>query len=175
MDFDVILCDIHAPLIRAWRESFVEHANVEVFHGSIVDVSADAYVSPANSFGIMDGGIDVILSERFPLVEERVQTAIASTGTPLAVGSCITIETGDFDVPFMLCAPTMMFPSRVAHTDHAYQAMLAILREVERFNSVGGGIESVAIPGLCTGVGAMPPDVAASQMARAYAEFVGSR
>lgn len=171
MDFEVILCDLHAPLIRAWRESFRAHVEVEVFHGSILDVSADAYVSPANSFGIMDGGIDAILSARFPLVEDRVQTAIAAGGKPLPVGDCITVETGDFDVPYLLCAPTMQFPSRVAYTEHAYQAMLAILSEVARFNSEGGAIGSVAIPGLCTGVGDMPPHVAASQMAQAYAEW----
>ncbi|HWA83633.1 MAG TPA: hypothetical protein VG820_09380 [Fimbriimonadaceae bacterium] len=53
---------------------------MEVFHGNLLDVAADAYVSPANSFGIMDGGIDIVLRDRFPLVESRVQDAIALTG-----------------------------------------------------------------------------------------------
>jgi O-acetyl-ADP-ribose deacetylase (regulator of RNase III) len=172
--FDLILCDIHAPLIREWRNHFAAHNEVEVFHGSILDVAADAYVSPANSFGIMDGGIDAIVSARFPLVEERVQTAIAARGEPLPIGHCLTVETGDFNVPYLLCAPTMMFPSRVAHTDNAYVAMRAILDEVRRFNQNASGIMSIAVPGLCTGVGDMPPHEAARQMAQAYAEWRAS-
>ena len=171
MDFEVILCDIHAPLIRAWRGSFAAHSEVEIVHGSLLEVAADAYVSPANSFGIMDGGIDALLSARFPLAQDRVQTAIAARGEPLPIGHCLVVETGDFNVPYLLCAPTMMFPSRVAHTNHAYLAMRAILAEVERFNSITHEITAVAIPGLCTGVGDMPPEVAAQQMAQAYGEW----
>ena len=33
--------------------------------GSILEVSTDALVSPANSFGYMDGGLDLLLSEHF--------------------------------------------------------------------------------------------------------------
>lgn len=163
MAIDLILCDIHAPLIHAWRKSFRPHPEVEIIHGSLIDVAADAYASPANSFGIMDGGIDIVLRERFPLVESRVQDAIAATGAPLPVGHCLVIETGDLDVPYLLCAPTMQFPTRVAHTNHAFLAMQAILKA-----AADHGIASIAVPGLCTGVGAMHHDDAAGQMADAY-------
>jgi O-acetyl-ADP-ribose deacetylase (regulator of RNase III) len=143
---------------------------VEVFHGSIVDVAADAYVSPANSFGIMDGGIDVVLARRFPLVEARVQDAIAARGAPLPVGDCVIVETGDFDLPYLVCAPTMHRPSRVAFTEHAHIAMSAILRHAHAHPE----ISSLAVPGLCTGVGEMPPEVAAEQMLRAYVEWLES-
>ncbi|HVT13624.1 MAG TPA: macro domain-containing protein [Fimbriimonadaceae bacterium] len=102
----------------------------------------------------------------FALVESRVQDAIALTGAPLPVGHCLVVETGDFGVPFLLCAPTMRFPSNVAHTDHAYQAMRAILAKASEH-----GLESVAVPGLCTGIGSMHYDTAAEQMAEAYREF----
>jgi O-acetyl-ADP-ribose deacetylase (regulator of RNase III) len=164
MNLELTLCDLSATLIRSWRRAFASYANVEVFHGSILDVAADAYVSPANSFGIMDGGIDAVLSARFPLVESRVQDSIAARGEPLPVGDCLIVETGDFDVPYLICAPTMMFPSRVANTNFAFLAMDAVLREATAFDA----ITSVAIPGLCTGVGDMHPDVAADQMAEAY-------
>ncbi len=166
--FDLILCDLHAPLVRAWRWSFSGHARVEIVRGNLIDIAADAYVSPANGFGIMDGGIDVALAARFPLVESRVQGAIAGQGRPLRVGECLVVETGDFDVPYLLCAPTMQVPGRVAHTDHAFRAMKAILESVERFNQADGEIATVAIPGLCTGIGEMHPDAAADQMAEAY-------
>lgn len=167
MALDLILCDLHAPLVHAWRRSFRAHAEVEIVHGNLIDVAADAYVSPANSFGIMDGGIDIVLRDRFPLVESRLQDAIASRGAPLPVGHCLVVETGDFDVPYLLCAPTMHLPSRVAHTNHAYLAMQAVLEA-----AVLNGIESVAVPGLCTGIGEMHHDVAAEQMAEAYLHWL---
>lgn len=102
---DLILCDLHEPLVRSWRRAFAKHPEVEIVHGDLIHVAADAYVSPANSFGIMDGGIDIALAARFPLVESRVQDAIALRGEPLPVGHCLVVDTGDFDVPF---------PSRVS-------------------------------------------------------------
>ncbi|MFI5386944.1 MAG: macro domain-containing protein [Fimbriimonadales bacterium] len=170
--FDLILCDIHAPMIHAWRKAFVAHSEVEIVHGSIIDIAADAYVSPANGFGMMDGGIDIVLRDRFPLVESRVQDAIAARGEHLPVGHCVIVATGDFDVPYLLCAPTMLFPCQVAHTNHAFLAMQAILMEVTRFNSAGSKIAGVAVPGLCTGIGAMNPQDAAVQMAEAYRDWL---
>ena len=165
---DVILCDIHAPMIHAWRRAFRMHPEVEVVHGSIVEIAADAYVSPANAFGIMDGGIDIVLRDRFPLVESRVQDAIAARGAPLPVGECVIIETDDFDVPYLLCAPTMALPGRATGSENAFLAMKAILEALDRFNLNDGGITAIAVPGLCTGIGEMHFETAASQMAEAY-------
>ena len=92
MPLDLILCDVSAPMVREWRRAFLEFSDVDVSHGSILDIAADAYVSPANSFGIMDGGIDALFSARFPHVEGRVQTAISTLGRPLAVGECVIVE-----------------------------------------------------------------------------------
>jgi O-acetyl-ADP-ribose deacetylase (regulator of RNase III) len=78
------------------------------------------------------------------------------------------VETGDFDVLYLLCAPTMFVPSVVAHTDHALRAMTAILHTAHDHR-----VDSVAVPGLCTGVGCMHPDDAAAQMALAHREWQG--
>jgi len=170
--FDLVLCDLHAPVVRAWWREFSSFPEVEIVHGNLIDVAADAYVSPANSLGIMDGGIDVALRDRFPLVETRVQDAIARGGRPLRVGECLVVETGDFDVPYLLCAPTTSLPGRAASSDHALLAMRAILEAVDRFNEQKGEITAVAVPGLCTGIGEMSPEVSASQMADAYRSWL---
>jgi O-acetyl-ADP-ribose deacetylase (regulator of RNase III) len=170
--FDVILCDVLPDLVRAWQRAFAAYPEVEVQRGDLLEVEADAYVSPANSYGIMDGGIDAVLSTRFPHVEARVQAAIAAGGRLLPVGHALVVETGDLDVPYLICAPTMEVPSRVGHTSNAFRAMLALLSAVEQFNAENeDAISSIAIPGLCTGVGDMEPEVAALQMAQAYAEW----
>jgi O-acetyl-ADP-ribose deacetylase (regulator of RNase III) len=168
----IILCDRQPGLVSAWRSCFSGRPEVSIEQGDLLDVEADAYVSPANSFGFMDGGIDADLSARFPGVQYRVQSAIAGLGGLLPVGEAIIVETEDPFVPYLVSAPTMQVPQAVAHTNNAFRAMLAILRCVEEFNRSGGEIESVAIPGLCTGVGAMPAQDAALQMARAYEEWL---
>ncbi len=170
--FDIILCDMLPNLTRAWQRAFATYPEVGVQRGDLLEVEADAYVSPANSYGIMDGGIDAVLCARFPYVEGRVQAAIAQIGRLLPVGRALVVETGDDYVPYLVCAPTMELPSRVAHTSNAYHAMLAVLTAVEQFNTENkDAISSIAIPGLCTGVGAMDPEIAAKQMAQAYSEW----
>ncbi len=168
----LVLCDQQPALIRAWRREFAAHPDVEVRLRDLLDVEADAYVSPANSLGIMDGGIDAELAARFPGVERRVQEAISELGGVLPVGEALVVETDDYEVPYLVCAPTMQAPSNVSHTSNAFRAMAALLRAVEEFNAANDGpIEVVAVPGLCTGVGAMAPDDAAMQMARAYGDW----
>ena len=45
--------------------------------GDITQIECDAMVSPANSFGFMDGGLDYALSERFGWdLEKRLQKII---------------------------------------------------------------------------------------------------
>lgn len=113
-----------------------------------------------------------MLSTRFPHIEARVQAAIAQVGSLLPVGQTLIVETGDRYVPYLVCAPTMELPSRVGHTSNAFRAMLALLSAVEQFNTTNDdAITSIDMPGLCTGVGDMEPEVAALQMARAYAEW----
>jgi len=172
MNFELILCDINADLCHEWRSRFRRHG-VDVQHGDFFDVAADAYVSPANSHGIMDGGFDLLLRARFPGVDVRVQREIDQRGGMLPIGHAVIVETGDWDVPYLVSVPTMERPSRIAHTNNVYLAMRGLLKTVYDFNTrMDSPIQSLAIPGLGTGVGAMPPSIAAAQMIEAYEEFL---
>ena len=53
---------IEDELGKAWENHFSNHAGVELIKGDITQISCDATVSPANSFGFMDGGLDYVLS-----------------------------------------------------------------------------------------------------------------
>jgi O-acetyl-ADP-ribose deacetylase (regulator of RNase III) len=173
----LILCDLHGTLADAWRREFAGWPEVEVRAGDLLEISADAYVSPANSYGWMDGGIDLALRDRFGHeIQDAVQERIEALGGRLPVGEAIVVETGDDEVPYLICAPTMVVPSWVAETNHAYLAMGALLRAAGDFNQGHpGAIETIGIPGLCTGTGGMPPQVAARQMRAAWEEFLGER
>ena len=64
-DVKFYLRDRDADVVRAWTKHFADTPQVEASQGDIFDVPADAIVSPANSFGFMDGGIDLAYSYRF--------------------------------------------------------------------------------------------------------------
>src|SRR5262249_36504621 len=51
----------------AWNEVFREVEIVEASAGDYFDQPADAMVSPANSFGIMDGGLDLAIRDQLGL------------------------------------------------------------------------------------------------------------
>ena len=169
------LCDWQDELVEQWRAHFAENPEVEIVLGDLMDVWADAYVSPANGHGWMDGGIDLELRERFAAhdIETRVQSAIKRAGHySLPVGQALIVETEDDEVPYLVVAPTMETPMFVGLTSNAYAAMSAVLRAVAAFNETAESpIESVAVPGLCTGVGGMEARVAALQMQQAYANW----
>ena len=169
----LLLCDRQGPLSQAWRERFANQPNVEVIEGDICHVSCDAIVSPANSFGFMDGGLDQQLSLRFGWhLQDRVQAAIKSRPMgELLIGEALIVPTDDAAVPWLICAPTMRVPMRISTSIHAYLAMKALLIAA-RDHRHEVPIESVAVPGLGTGIGRIHPEIAASQMWQAYAEVI---
>lgn len=75
---EVILASVSDDLADAWRRFCGGYPGVRVHDGSILDVECDAVVSPANSFGFMDGGIDALYLKRFGSArQEAVQTMLA--------------------------------------------------------------------------------------------------
>lgn len=171
---NLILCTFDPEIVACWRREFAGCADVECREGDLTDVEADAYVSAANSFGVMDGGVDLALRERFgQQLEDTVREAIAKVGPLLPVGQALVVSTEDLDVPYLVVAPTMEVPMRVSHTRNAHLAFRAALHAVAEFNDQEpDAILVLAAPGMATGVGGMEPAVAAEQMAAAYREFL---
>jgi len=60
----ITLIDTNPSLGYAWQEYFSEAKDVNIVDGDITTLTCDAIVSPANSFGFMDGGVDYAISER---------------------------------------------------------------------------------------------------------------
>jgi O-acetyl-ADP-ribose deacetylase (regulator of RNase III) len=160
----------------AWRHYFRDTEQVEVSCGDILARRADAIVSPANSFGFMDSGIDLAYSKRFGWgVQERLQQLLrAEQDGELPVGQAVIIETQDKEIPFLISAPTMRVPMNSAKTMNAYLAFRAVLRVVKEHNrSSTIPIRSILCPGLGHAVGRMPADRCARQMWAAYQSVEG--
>lgn len=154
---------------EALEREFRGVAGVEVSCGDIFDATADAIVSPANSFGFMDGGIDLAYSERFGWdLQERLQDLLRREyAGELPVGQAVIVESHAEDIPWLVSAPTMRVPADVSGTVNAYLAFRAALLAVRRHRDEPR-IERLLCPGLCTAIGRMPPARAARQMAQAW-------
>ncbi len=158
---------------KAWGKHFSKVENVSIVKEDICQVDCDAIVSPANSFGFMDGGLDYYLSERFGWnLQEELQTLIANRPMKeLLIGEALIIPTKDKKVPWLISAPTMRVPMVLRQSVNAYLAMKAILT-VALSHKTQPAIESIAIPGLGTGCGALDPETSALQMWNAYREVI---
>jgi len=177
-----ILVDVQEDVVMAWREAFQGVENVEVQHGSIFDVKTDVLVSPANSFGFMDGGLDMLISRFFGWdVQDRLQALIQKKHHgELLVGLTEIVETGHGTIPYMISAPTMRVPMILSETVNVYLATRAVFR-LARYGRLPSGepisevVERIAIPGMGTGVGRVSPEICARQMKRAYEEIIEER
>jgi len=165
------LRDTNGAVVDAWQRHFADGADVAVSAGDIFHEPADAIVSPANSFGFMDGGIDLAYSLRFGWhVQDRLQALIqAEHDGELPVGQAVIVETGDSRFPLLISAPTMRVPMDVSSTVNAFLAFRAVIRSAQAYNRTASRpIETILSPGLGTAVGRMHPQACARQMHYAY-------
>jgi len=149
----------------------VSEPSVEIIDGDILKQAASAIVSPANSFGYMDGGLDLKYSQHFGWeLEARVRDELEKNYYgELPVGNAIIVETKNPTIPYLISAPTMRVPSDVSNTVNAYLAFKGVLQAVLKFNlTASTPITSLLCPGLGTGEGRLSAESCAKQMHRAY-------
>jgi O-acetyl-ADP-ribose deacetylase (regulator of RNase III) len=168
------LRDINPQLADAWKLFFKNEPDVEVSSGDIWGKKADAIVSPANSYGFMDGGIDYVYTERFGAkMQEDLQAAIRDKHYgELPVGQAEIIKLNDPDYKWLVSAPTMRVPMNVSGSANAFLAFRATLISLLKHNreqeDATTRIYSVLCPGLGTAIGKIPSMVCAQQMYLAY-------
>ncbi len=169
----ITLIDRNEKMTEAWKKEFPAFENIKIYNDDIFKIPADALVSPANSFGIMDGGIDGKIRDFFGTeIEKNVQRQIRELYYgELPVGNAILTSTGIHFIRYLITAPTMRVPAVVKSTLNAYLAMRAVMVLLKKTPE----IQSVSIPGLCALTGAMPYNVVARQMRVAYEKvFLGA-
>ena len=167
----------------AWRTFCGDLPFVTIHRGSILDQSCDAVVSPANSFGFMDGGIDALYTQRFgSKIQERLQSVIRDKHHgELLIGAAEIVETDDVDIRFVIAAPTMRVPMILKDSVNPYLAARAVFILIQsgvfdagRFKgeSISKIVESVAFPGLGTGVGQVGFNTCAHQVRAAIDDVI---
>ena len=179
----LVLCAIESPLANAWEKFCGDLDFVTIHRGSILDVTCDAVVSPANSFGFMDGGIDAIYLDHFgPEIQLRVRRQIYDHHNgELIVGNADIVETGDTEIPFLIVAPTMRVPMVLRDSVNAYLAARAVFLLLAKGcfvsgqykgNKVADHVPTVALPGLGTGVGKIGFNTCAHQVRTAINDIL---
>lgn len=140
----------------------------------------DVFVSPANSYGWMNGGIDAAYSQIFPNVQKHVQEKIAKLGyiddyskrsiLPVGSATIISMENSNrrFETIQIVCAPTMQMPANISRTpENIFYAMYAILKVTEYLPKDF----KVAVPGMGTGVGRVSSEESAKQIREAFLTY----
>ncbi len=172
----LILVAPKSSLCEALEKRFSQLPNVDVVTGKLENLPTfDCMVSAANSFGLMDGGVDAAIIKFFGYdLQERVQKRIIDEYLgEQPVGTSFIVETNHPTHPFIAHTPTMRVPMDIAHTDNVYLAMWAMLLAVRKHNRcTEQKIKTVACPGLGTATGHVPYNQAARQMALAYEHFL---
>lgn len=165
----VYLRDTNEFFVVCLKKYFKSLPEVEVSHGDIFGIKADAIVSPANSFGDMGGGIDLAYREKFGMDTQKfIQRIIkARWYDELPVGQAISIPLKKQDYKHLIVAPTMRLPMNVDNSLNVYASTRAALLKAKDLD-----VTSVLFPGMGTGTGGACPEMAARQMFVAYLNVV---
>ncbi|WP_327351157.1 macro domain-containing protein [Streptomyces sp. NBC_01304] len=171
----VVLADVNAGVVESWRAAFADTPEIEIREGSILDEKVDAWVSPTNSRGRMDGGVDGVIKRHLGAgIQLRVQRAIRDGFEGrLPVGSAVCVPSGAVNPKFLISTPTMETSSQnVSETLNVALACAAAFQAVHRQNNqTPDSITSVALVGMGAQTGQVPARVCANLMWTGYTLF----
>ena len=130
------------------------------FRDFIKETQVECVVSPANSFGLMDGGYDRALTEWYgEQLQERVQQYIITYFYgEQPVGTSFIIDTNK-DGQKLIHTPTMRVPQTITDPCVVYQCMRTTL-----ITATENNVKSILIPMFGGRTGGVKPDVIAKMM-----------
>ena len=178
MALPIALWLIHpqAEMCDAFRERFAGLPNVRIIQTRFENLEPhDCFVTAANSFGIMNAGIDAaVIRVHGPGLMKRIQHRIRNEFLgEQPVGTSIIEATGNEKYPFIAHSPTMRVPGSIAGTDNVYQATWASLLAVYRHNVQNDTtIDTVVFPAMGAGFGNVPFTEVARQMSVACRHYL---
>lgn len=175
MMIKVVLCDVNPKIIAAWRATFEENPEVDILHGSMLDQTTSAWVTPTNSAARMDGGLDLVIKNFLGVgIEKKVQSEVKNRYSgAMPVGHAVCVPTGKVQPQYLISTPTMVGSSEdISATMNVALACAAAFQAVHMQNTrEPGTIRSVALPGLGAATGRVPAEICADLMWTAYDLF----
>ena len=164
----IYLLDKNQGMVKAWKSYFCNCKDVEIVNMYLEDFlsiyDVECVVSPANSYGLMDGGYDLAISEYFGWgLSKKVQSKILNDyfGEQL-VGTSIIVDIEGTDKK-LIHTPSMRSPSRIKDPMVVYYCTRATL-----MCAIKNDINSIVIPAFGGNCGGLDFDVIAHLMKEAY-------
>jgi O-acetyl-ADP-ribose deacetylase len=125
---------------------------IHLAKADITEMNVDAVVNPANSLGIMGGGVAGALHRRGGPAIQKEAMSLA----PIAVGAAVVTNAGQLWCKHVIHAPTMEEPGTKIGVENVRRATRAALLAAAHH-----GFEVIALPGMGTGLGGVDPGDAA--------------
>ena len=134
-----------------------------VVEGDITAQDVDAIVNPANRRLVMGGGVAGAIRRAGG---EEIEREAVSKG-PIEIGEAVATTAGRLPSRYVIHAPTVGSPGGRASLSSARAATRAALRLADELN-----LESIAFPGMGTGVGGLRISKAVRAMAEEVKRFI---
>lgn len=168
-----LLSDSH-KMATAWFKYFANEENVDVvcddFCAFMNKNQVECIVSPANSFGIMDGGYDMAITKWFgEKLQEKVQEYIMKKYYgEQPVGSSFIIDTPKKGIK-LIHTPTMRIPERIYDTSIVYHCMRTCL-----ITALENDVRQIVIPAFGARTGCLGCEDVAYMMWMAYKQILSN-
>lgn len=181
----IYLLDINKNMTDAWYKYFVsyrEMGEIEIVNDDFASFmnthpNIEAIVSPANSFGLMDGGYDKAITDYFgkELMEDVKKVIMEEWFGEQPVGTSITIPIYSKRIintigiechPVLIHTPSMRTPEQIKDSRIVYQCMRTTLIEAEKQET-----NSIVIPAFGGLTGKVPCEEIAKMMFFAYKQI----
>lgn len=159
--------------INALKKHFGDLLNIDIIKCDISQIPfADCIVSPGNSYGLMDGGVDRTINYMLDGISDRVQNVIENVYYgEQPVGSCLLLKTYNQKYKYLAHCPTIRIPETTNNNLNPYIAFRSLLATIFNHNRVADEndkIKTVLCTAFCTGAGGMDNNEAARLMRVAY-------
>ena len=136
--------------------------HLRLVEGDLTEFRGDAIVNPANSYGVMGGGVAGAIRKKggAEIEKEAVRKA------PIPIGKAVATTAGRLPCKLVIHAPTMTQPAEAASLAHVKNATRAALECADT-----QGLKQLAFPGMGTGTGRMDPEAASQAMVEIARSF----
>ncbi len=165
----IYLLDNNEKMIYYWNKYFAGVKNVEIVKDDFENFvsthdAVDCIVSPANSFGLMDGGYDLAITNHFgDALQAKVQDYIIKNfDGEQPVGTSFIVNIPDTNKT-LIHTPTMRKPSMIKDPLVVYYATRETLRTAHKNN-----VKNIVVPAFGGGAGAVDAEIIAKFMKTAY-------
>lgn len=168
---EIYLLDIDEHMTDCWVRYFgnedikIYNIDFATFMKNYPDMQC--IVSPANSFGLMDGGYDKAITDYFgDDLQKQIQKEIIEKYNGLQpVGTAHLSKINDNQ--YLMHVPSMIYPSKVLDTRIIYQCMRVVL-QCAKDNKV----DQMVIPAFGAATGAVSHEEVARMMWLAYSHWM---